>query len=584
MRPGIILIHGYTGSSEDLLPLSLRLSDDYGPDSVKIVSLSAHEKGDAPAFDRRTFMKEISLAVELCRLEGREIIMVGHSTGGTLMLSFLMEEKMSPAMVVLASVPRKIDFSYADRWEKHREGMKDVPFSSVAAMISVINSVSSKFSGSFPALIIHGKDDELVPCDEASEWEKVFDGHARSVIIPSAGHDIFRSANRQTAVDIIARAVRDMAVTLDKEGRIISRLSAVEPEVRSFLNYSPGSSRHIAGCPSAEILIGGGPVLPPVLKNGPVFANVEITTRCNLKCKYCSRSFLNKEGKDMPKEVFQRIIDSLPHAYRITLVGLGEPLLHPEITDIVSFAAGRGRRVALVTNAMQLDAPFSEKLIKAGLSSIAFSIDAAEQDMASELRTGTDLKRVIANIRNFVEIARSTRNVSIAVFSAVSACSVKKLPSLIDIVADLGVNVLMMTDLNFEQNVSDTLWKNINAGGIEIIRKTVSHAFSRKLPVLSVHGLEEFGLAERYRDFLLLPPDKLYSRSAKRTWCHSPWQTVPVNVQGDVTVCDCQPEKTIGNLIDQPISEIWNNEIMVEHRKGMLGDSPPKACSICPRF
>jgi len=38
-------------------------------------------------------------------------------------------------------------------------------------------------------------------------------------------------------------------------------------------------------------------------------------------------------------------------------------------------------------------------------------------------------------------------------------------------------------------------------------------------------------------------------------------QTVPVNVQGYVTVCDSQPEKTAGNLLNQPISEIWNNEI-----------------------
>lgn len=584
MRLGIVLIHGYTGSHEDLLPLSLKLSDDYGTDSVKIISLHGHKIGDTPVFDHHMFIEQISLAVKICLEQGREIILVGHSTGGTLALSFLLQERFSPAMLILASVPKKIDAAYTDRWKNHRTGMKDVPFSSIASMISLINSVSSKFSGSFPALIMHGNQDELVPYADALEWEEVFDGYARSVFIPSAGHDIFRGANRQMAVDIIAQTVRDMTVTLNEDNRAVSRLLAVEPEVRKFLNYSPESSSHIARCPSAKILIEEGPFLSPVVINRPVFANIEITTRCNLKCRYCSRSYLGREGKDMPKEVIERIIDSLPHAYRITLVGLGEPLLHPDIKEIVSAAARRRRRVALVTNAMNLDISLAEELVRLGLHSIAFSLDAADQDTASALREGTDLTRVITNIKNFIKIARSTKNMSIAVFSAVSFRSLEKLPSLIDVVSDLGVNVLMVTDLNFAQNISETLWKNIDARGIKIVRKAVSHAFSKKLPVLSVHGLEEFGLTERYKDFLIIPPDKLYSRSSKRTWCHSPWQTVPVNVHGDVTVCDCQPERIAGNLLRQPMSEIWNNEIMVGHRRSMLGNSPPKACTICPRF
>lgn len=374
MRLGIILIHGYTGSPEDLLPLSLKLSDDHGADLVRTVLFPGHYSGDVPVFDYHKFMEQISLALKTFQNDNREIIMIGHSTGGILALSFLMKENFSPAMVILASVPKKIDAAYPVRWKKHRSGMKEALFISIASMISLINSIGSKFSKPIPALIIHGENDELVPSRDALEWEQVFDGYARSVLIPSAGHDIFRGANRQMAIDTIARNIKDFAITLNEEEKTVSKLASVEPDVRKFRSHSPASSKHFAGCPSGKILTGEKPFLTPVVNNGPVFANIEITTRCNLKCRYCSRSFLGREGKDMPKEIFQSILDCLSHAYRITLVGLEEPLLHPDIVNIVKLAVERGRRVALVTNAMNLDLSLSRELINAGLHSIAFSI------------------------------------------------------------------------------------------------------------------------------------------------------------------------------------------------------------------
>ena len=102
--------------------------------------------------------------------------------------------------------------------------------------------------------------------------------------------------------------------------------------------------------------------------------------------------------------------------------------------------------------------------------------------------------------------------------------------------------------------------------------------------MLSVRGLEEFGLWKRYGKYLLLPPDRLYQRSRRRAWCCSPWQTVPVNVKGEVTLCDCQPGVPAGNLFERTLPEIWNGQVFVDHRKKMLSDDPPEACSICPRF
>ncbi|MBI4618918.1 MAG: SPASM domain-containing protein [Desulfobacterales bacterium] len=59
---------------------------------------------------------------------------------------------------------------------------------------------------------------------------------------------------------------------------------------------------------------------------------------------------------------------------------------------------------------------------------------------------------------------------------------------------------------------------------------------------------------------------------------------MPVDVDGNVTICDCQPNRPIGNLLNRPLWEIWNGNAMVEHRRRMLSSDPPESCRGCPRF
>ena len=365
---------------------------------------------------------------------------------------------------------------------------------------------------------------------------------------------------------------------------VYTGLVEAEPEMERFLEISPHSLPHIAASPSGQTLLGGKPSFTSLVYVHPVMANIEITTRCMLSCPHCARTFLKREARDMTEETFNEILNKLPHAYRITLVGLGEPLLHPKIAGFIAKASSQGRRVALVTNGMGLSSALSQELLDAGLASMAFSMDSAESEIVSEVRKGSDLPAILENAKIFIEKAKSTGKASTAFFTAVSVKTLPYLKGLFDCAKTLGVQVVMLTDLNFEKNISETLWKNINPENDELLRRAVVYAFSKELPVLSVHGLEEFGLPRRYRKFILLPPSGLYNRSIRRTWCCSPWQTIPVDIDGQVTICDCQPEQRVGNLLSDPLDRIWNSEILVTHRNAMQSSEPPKACALCPRF
>lgn len=584
MKIGIVLIHGYTGSSFDLQPVAEKLIHAYGKDSVKNISLPGHGGEEIPQFDEDEFTSHVSREISALKRKNKRIVVLGHSTGGNLALSCLSREGYFPDLLILAGVPHRIDSSAQERWAEHRKGKVQVPFMNTAKMVSMINRTAKQeyLSDSMSTLIITGEDDKLVLPSDAYEWRKKFQEiNTRLVVAPETGHGIFNSPGSPFVMDTILRTIADFGHESTAD---ISELISVEPEAGDFIKAYPFSVKHLADCPGVKILT-GSPIDPkPLPENDPVFANIEITTKCNFQCKFCARSSIRNNGINMDMDTFRRILDLLPHAYRITIVGLGEPLLHPGFIDFIEIASSLKRMVGLVTNASLLDTSLSKELVSAGLHSIAFSLDTVNQDTASFVRKGTDIEKVIENIRRFIEITDETGPIAKAVFTALSIENILYFNELVDIVSELGIDILMLTDLNFKENVSKTIWKNVDDEIISELRNTVKKAFVKKLPVLSVHALEEFGLRNRYKEFLLLPPDQLFNRSLKRKYCYSPWQTVPVNVKGDITMCDCQPENTIGNILTDPFSVIWNGESMKDYRKRMLSNAPPKACRICPRF
>jgi radical SAM protein with 4Fe4S-binding SPASM domain len=585
MSVGIILVHGFSGSNRDLQPLAAELAVNFGEDAVINLLLPGHASGQTPQFDENLLIATVYSAIQSYQNQQRKVVLIGHSTGGNLILAALRKSPFVPDLLVLMAAPQKVDQGYGPRWEAHRSGKVALPLVDVALMVKMINSTGSRrFETEFPVLILHGDDDRLVPSVQSHAWKDRIFPSARVVTFPGVGHDIFESKNRGPITDLIRRAIRDLVLCGTEDLPTIRSLIEVEPAFQDFFQETPLSRSHLSLSPGAQRVSGQKPELSLTATNDPVIANIEITTYCNLQCRFCARSQLQKGTTHMSFDMFRNILAVLPNTYKIVLVGLGEPLIHPQIGEFIQYAKSVKKRVGLVTNAMLLTSEISARLLKAGLDSIAFSLDSAELNLAALVRQGTDLPMVVQNVKTFMKIAEGRQPISTAVFSAVSSHTVAHLRELVDCVAGLGVEVLMLTDINFKANIAHTLWQNQNADIELMIKEGISHAFSKNLPVLSVHGLEEFGLEKRYHDFLMIPPGQLCQRSARHTWCYSPWQTVPVDVTGNITLCDCQPDFVIGNLFRDSFSSIWNSAAFQQYRAAMLSENPPEACRICPRF
>jgi len=114
----------------------------------------------------------------------------------------------------------------------------------------------------------------------------------------------------------------------------------------------------------------------------PVLAHVIPMRRCNLACAYCNE--YDRTSDPVPLEEMRRRLDKLSDLGTsiITLSG-GEPMMHPELDEIVAHIRRRRMIAGLITNGFYLNPKRIERLNRAGLKYLQISIDNVEPDDVS---------------------------------------------------------------------------------------------------------------------------------------------------------------------------------------------------------
>ncbi|AOL16018.1 heme biosynthesis protein [Sulfolobus sp. A20] len=108
----------------------------------------------------------------------------------------------------------------------------------------------------------------------------------------------------------------------------------------------------------------------------PAYATFKVTSRCNLRCTFCSPSYYSGELGEGSKERIKRIIDNLKDSSIVVLsFEGGEPTLRPDILELLSYAHDGSFYVMLTTNGYRLkDENFLVKLAD-NIDFLHYSID-----------------------------------------------------------------------------------------------------------------------------------------------------------------------------------------------------------------
>jgi MoaA/NifB/PqqE/SkfB family radical SAM enzyme len=115
--------------------------------------------------------------------------------------------------------------------------------------------------------------------------------------------------------------------------------------------------------------------LPRAVDDRPIWAQLNITWRCNLSCAYCTE-YDNTRGDVAYDDLCRRIAKCAELGVLHTdLIG-GEPLLHPDLERLMAEIAARGMTAGMTTNGFLLTAARLDALERAGLGRLQISVDA----------------------------------------------------------------------------------------------------------------------------------------------------------------------------------------------------------------
>lgn len=190
------------------------------------------------------------------------------------------------------------------------------------------------------------------------------------------------------------------------------------------------------------------------VKSKPFLAfQIEPTSRCQLKCVMCPRTVFSDEwiNGDMPLSVYKKISRYFHLVQNIHLQGWGEPLLHPELFDMIQIAKAENCKASLTTNGVLLTHNKSKELIIKGLDTIVISISGATRETHESIRCGSHFEQIIDNIRTLsnLKLKMKSKTPKLALSFLMTKTNIKELPEAVSLAKDLGINEFVATNLDY---------------------------------------------------------------------------------------------------------------------------------------
>jgi radical SAM protein with 4Fe4S-binding SPASM domain len=321
----------------------------------------------------------------------------------------------------------------------------------------------------------------------------------------------------------------------------------------------------------------------------PRFAQIEPVGHCNLRCRMCPIQF-RPDGQDgrsalMPFDTFRALLDQFEGLAELHLQGLGEPLLHPRLFDMVSLAAARGITVSTNTNLTVLSEVQAARCVDSGLAVICVSIDAASAAAYEAVRVRARLSTVLRNLRRLVaakaRLASPTPRISLV--AVLMRRTLGELPALVRLAASEGAHSLAVQQLCHDFGES-TLPSRYLPMRQFIDAEMLTEADRPQAEAVFAQARAQ---AERLGIALSLPrlvPRRHAPDVPGRQRCDWPWRGAYLSYDGQAMPC-CMvatPDRIqFGNMAREGVAAVWNNEAYRAFRARLSSATPPEVCAGC---
>ena len=239
---------------------------------------------------------------------------------------------------------------------------------------------------------------------------------------------------------------------------------------------------------------------------------VEITSRCNLRCNFCPHSELKRPKGDMRVEDFKRVAANFRRGQRVGLYMLGEPLLHPAFFELVKITTDFGCVPEIASNSFLLTSEeYIDQVLLSGIDFLILDITRHKEDKKVVDRCRINALNTVRRACRLFDKGEVVPNIFVQIVAS------KKHPEV------------------FPSNMIDFSMRYPNL--IQLSRKFLDTWAGAK--------------RELYDESEIEPP-------AFRLPCVEPWERCAVLQNGDVVPCcrDAHGEYPYGNLFYGTLDEI----------------------------
>lgn len=305
----------------------------------------------------------------------------------------------------------------------------------------------------------------------------------------------------------------------------------------------------------------------------PSYIEIEVTTRCNMRCTMCEHTYWNEPIRDMSFEEFKGIVDQFPKLKWIGLTGIGQSFLNKDFLRMLEYVKAKAVYVELYNTFYFVDKKISEALIRIGVDRILVSLDGATKETYERIRIGSNFEKVIKNIKHFIWLKKKmdAHFPELDFHYIVTKANMREIPQYIEMVHSLGskgskIQFTMM--LHEFEEIKDLFVKVPE----EIIQRAEQKAKELEIQLIWNANVPK-----------AKPP---------LSQCLE-WIMPFIFVTGHVIPCcagneanrrDFQKETSLGNVFEKSFKEIWYGEKYKRFRRMLYKGEVPVQCENCPLY
>ncbi|MBF0451970.1 MAG: radical SAM protein [Candidatus Magnetomorum sp.] len=276
---------------------------------------------------------------------------------------------------------------------------------------------------------------------------------------------------------------------------------------------------------------------------------IHITHRCNLNCPHCYVSSQNDCSKDLPTSVIIDLIDELSYqgGNGLTISG-GEPLLHPDIAHILSYASKK-LTVRLLTNGTKINNSMAKFLADQGIY-VQISLDGSTPAIHDALRGAGCFDQIMAAIQRLQDDGAGDR---LNLCTTLMQANQKDWPNIIALAEKNNIPLLRflhLRDIGRANHHPDA--KALSSGDYE---KFIAHISS-----MQVDQPKKVALTCGMSGLLLKMPEEF---QIDDIWCPVGRMLV-IDTNGDTYPCVLMMRESycLGNIFDQSLDQIIHSSRM----------------------